>query len=57
VDAIINAVKAAGKDYVSTTISYAEHGFNCDQRSSYHPLAAREAWAATLAFLENRLKS
>lgn len=57
IDVIINAVKAAGKDYISTVISYADHGFNCDERSSYHPLAAKEAWATTLQFFENRLKS
>lgn len=56
INVIIDAVKAAGKDYVSTLISYAEHGFNCDERGSYHPLAAREAWATTLAFFANRLK-
>ena len=55
-DAIVNAVKDAGKDYTSVTISYADHGFNCDERSSYHPLAAKEAWAYTLAFFDNRLK-
>jgi carboxymethylenebutenolidase len=57
IDGIINAVKAAGKDYTSTVISYADHGFNCDERSSYHPLAAKEAWATTLQFFENRLKA
>ena len=56
IDRIINAVKSAGKDYTSTVISYADHGFNCDERSSYHPLAAKEAWATTLQFFENRLK-
>ena len=28
----------------------AEHGFNCDQRPSYHPQAAAEAWERTLAW-------
>ena len=56
IDRIINAVKSAGKDYISIVISYADHGFNCDERSSYHPLAAKEAWATTLQFFENRLK-
>jgi carboxymethylenebutenolidase len=56
IDTIINAVKAAGKDYINTVISYADHGFHCDERSSYHPLAAKEAWATTLQFFENRLK-
>lgn len=55
-ESITAAVAAAGKDYTSVTISYADHGFNCEVRPSYHPLAAKEAWAHTLAFLENRLK-
>ena len=28
----------------------AEHGFNCDQRPSYHPDAAKDAWQRTLAW-------
>jgi carboxymethylenebutenolidase len=56
IDTIVNAVKAAGKDYVNTVISYADHGFHCDERDSYHPLAAKEAWATTLQFFDNRLK-
>ncbi len=56
VDTIINAVKAAGKNYTSVTISYADHAFSCDERPNYHPLAAKEAWAHTLAFFENRLR-
>jgi len=57
IDTIINAVKAAGKDYINTVISYADHGFHCDERGSYHPLAAKEAWATTLAFFANRLQA
>src|SRR5665647_440323 len=56
IDIIINAVKASGKEYTNIVISYADHGFNCDERESYHPLASREAWAYTLTFLENRMK-
>jgi carboxymethylenebutenolidase len=56
IDTIVDATKAAGKDYTSVVISYADHGFHCDERSSYHPLAAKEAWAHTLAFFENRLQ-
>lgn len=54
-DTIINAVDDAKKDYINTVISYADHGFHCDERASYHPMAAREAWATTLAFFANRL--
>ena len=56
VDTIVNAVKVAGKDYINTVISYADHGFHCDERASYNPQAAKEAWAMTLSFFENRLK-
>ncbi|MCC7401717.1 MAG: dienelactone hydrolase family protein [Chitinophagaceae bacterium] len=55
VASVINALKTAGKEYTSVTVSYADHGFNCDERTSYHPLAAKEAWAHTIAFLKNRL--
>jgi carboxymethylenebutenolidase len=56
INTTLNAVRTAGKDYTSVLISYADHGFNCDERASYNPLAAKEAWAHTLAFLESRLK-
>ena len=56
IDTIINAVKEAGKNYTNVVISYADHGFSCDERASYNPQAAKEAWAHTLAFFENRLK-
>lgn len=56
IDTVINAVKNAGKEYINTVISYADHGFNCDERAAYHPQAAKEAWAITLAFFANRLK-
>lgn len=56
IDTILNAVKTAGKEYTTVSISYADHGFNCDERESFHPLASKEAWAHTLAFFENRLK-
>ena len=52
---VIEAVEAAGKPYINTVISYADHGFNCDERPSYHPAAAKEAWALTLAFLGEKL--
>ncbi|NML65541.1 dienelactone hydrolase family protein [Hymenobacter sp. RP-2-7] len=52
---IVAAVEAAGKPYLNTIISYADHGFHCDERSSYNPDAAAEAWALTLAFFENKL--
>jgi carboxymethylenebutenolidase len=53
ISTIIQAVEDAGKDYVNVKFSYADHGFNCDERSSYNETASKEAWALTLAFLKN----
>jgi carboxymethylenebutenolidase len=56
IDKVIGAVTAAGKSYTNVVISDADHAFSCDERPSYHPLAAKEAWAHSLAFFANRLK-
>ncbi|TGE06211.1 dienelactone hydrolase family protein [Hymenobacter fodinae] len=53
---VTEAVDAAGKPYINTFISYADHGFHCDERPSYHPQAAAEAWALTLAFFQDKLR-
>ncbi|WP_183556925.1 dienelactone hydrolase family protein [Mucilaginibacter sp. SP1R1] len=52
INTVIAAVDDAGKDYINVKISYADHGFNCDERPSYNKAASTEAWALTLAFLE-----
>ena len=52
---VTEAVAAAGKPFINTVISYADHGFHCDERPSYHPQAAAEAWALTLAFFKEKL--
>ena len=49
--ALADALIAAGKTHVHVEFSDAGHGFYCDARKSYHPAAAREAWALTLDFL------
>jgi carboxymethylenebutenolidase len=33
----------------------AEHGFHCDARASYHPEAAKDAWARALAWFDTHL--
>lgn len=53
INTIIQAVEQAGKDYINVTFSYADHGFNCDERASYNEAASKEAWALTLAFLKS----
>ena len=48
---VIDAVKAAGKPYINVEISDADHGFFCDARPSYNPVAAKEAWSLVTSFL------
>jgi carboxymethylenebutenolidase len=49
--AVADALKAAGKSYVNVEFSEGDHGFFCDARASYNPVAAAQAWPLTLAFL------
>ena len=49
--AVVDALTAAGKNYVNVKFSEADHGFFCDARPSYNPVAAAQAWPLTLAFL------
>ena len=49
---------ALGEAPVETEIvryAGAGHGFHCDVRESFHPDAAADAWARTLAWLEQRI--
>lgn len=55
VASINEALTAAGKDFINVQISYADHGFFCNERASYNAKAAQEAWALTKSFLENNL--
>jgi carboxymethylenebutenolidase len=50
---ITDNLKQAGKPYTNVVFSEADHAFFCDARPKFHPPSAREAWAMTLAFLEN----
>jgi len=54
VDQVIAAMRAAAKPYVNIEFSEAEHGFFCDQRSSYDPASAAVAWPMVLAYLEGK---
>ena len=49
--AVADALRGAQRDFVDVEISYADHGFFCDQRASFNERAAAEAWPLTLAFL------
>ncbi|GIX46933.1 MAG: carboxymethylenebutenolidase [Candidatus Tectimicrobiota bacterium] len=50
------ALKQAGKTYQFHIYEGADHGFNCDERASYHPQAAADAWQKTLAWFATYLK-
>jgi len=51
--AVADALKAAGKSFINVEFSDADHGFFCDARPSYSPVAAAQAWPLTLAFLDS----
>ncbi len=55
VQTVVDAINKAGKDHINVVISYADHAFFCDERPSYHPQAATEAWGMTKAFFKNKL--
>jgi dienelactone hydrolase len=42
----------AGTNYINVEISEADHGFFCDARSSYNPVATSQAWPLVIAFLD-----
>lgn len=54
--AVEDALAKAGKPCVNVNFSYADHGFFCDARPSYHAAAAGLAWALTLQFLDTYVK-
>ncbi len=54
--AVVEACGEAGKAYMNVEISDADHGFFCDARASYNPVAAKEAWSLTRTFLEAHVK-
>jgi carboxymethylenebutenolidase len=35
IETTVNALKEAKKDFINVVISYADHGFNCDERASF----------------------
>jgi carboxymethylenebutenolidase len=56
ISSVINAVKAAGKPYINVEISDADHGFFCDARPTYNPVAAKEAWSLAMSFFDAHVK-
>lgn len=49
------ALSAAGVTHDFKSYADAGHGFNCDERGSYHQASAEDAWARSIAFLKQNL--
>lgn len=49
------ALYNAKKNFIDIEFSQADHGFFCDERIAYHPIASKQVWALTLAFLNTYL--
>jgi len=56
VERIRHRLAYLGKDATIVVYPGAPHGFFCDQRESYRPEAARDAWQHLLRFLGRRLQ-
>lgn len=50
---VLDTLRTNGKSYVNVEFSDADHGFFCDQRASYQPQAAKQAWTLMLEFLRS----
>ncbi|MHB1921679.1 MAG: dienelactone hydrolase family protein [Chitinophagaceae bacterium] len=49
------ALNRAKKTYVQVKFGDADPGFFCNERASFHPESAAEAWDMVLTFLKNRM--
>ncbi len=52
----VDTVRSKRPDCEIHVYQGAGHGFNCDERASFHPEAAAIAWARTAIFFDNHLK-
>ena len=52
--AVTGALRAAGKPFVNAEFSEADHAFFNNDRPSFHPASAAQAWALALQFLKSR---
>ena len=55
VDKFRDALNKAGKPAEVVLYADADHGFMCEERPSFHPERAREAWPKTVAFFRQNL--
>jgi carboxymethylenebutenolidase len=57
VQQIDDTLRSLGKAYEVKVYPDADHGFFCDDRASYHPQAAKDAWEKMKAWFERYLKT
>jgi carboxymethylenebutenolidase len=55
INTVTAALKLNNKNYTNVIFSNADHGFFCNERSSFNPDAAKQAWALTIEFLKSYL--
>jgi carboxymethylenebutenolidase len=53
---IEDTLRALGKSHEVKVYARADHGFFCDDRASYHPEAAQDAWEKTKAWFAKHLQ-
>ncbi|MGI4021851.1 MAG: dienelactone hydrolase family protein [Janthinobacterium lividum] len=56
IETIKTELTNAGKNFINVEMSAADHGFFCDERTSFNADAATLAWGLTLEFFINKLK-
>jgi carboxymethylenebutenolidase len=56
VAAIRKALADAGVRNEVIVYDAADHGFNCDQRATWHDASAKDAWAKTVALFDQELR-
>ena len=54
---IDDTLRSLGKTYEVKVYSGADHGFFCDDRASYHPEAAKDAWEKVKGWFDRYLKT
>ncbi|HEV3364931.1 MAG TPA: dienelactone hydrolase family protein, partial [Acidimicrobiia bacterium] len=55
VEQLRGAAARSGQETELIRYPEAGHGFHCDQRESYEPKSAQDAWARTLAWFDEHL--
>jgi carboxymethylenebutenolidase len=57
VELLREAAATAGVPTEVNRYAEADHGFHCNDRSSYHEASSKEAWSKTVAFLNRHIKA